>query len=363
MRVLHLYKNSKPNSFGGVEQFIDELCYGTSKLGIKNTVLTLSNLKKSEEFEYKNYTIIQVKRNFSIFSTDFSIQSIYKFNELISNVDLVHLHFPWPFGDLIYFLAKIKKPTIITYHSDIVKQKKLYFFYRPLMNILLRNVNGIVATSPNYLETSLVLKKYINKVTVIPIGLDEKGRINTNLELINNIKINFGDKFFLFIGSFRYYKGLNFLFEAARKFEGTIVVAGSFSSFDLINIPNNVFILGKVDDLYKYSLLEACYAVVLPSNLRSEAFGISLLEGAMFGKPLISCKIGTGTSFINIHSITGLEIEPSNSKSLLNALKWLSSNTVEAKKMGINSRNRYNKLFTSNIMCKSYINLYKNILL
>ena len=38
-------------------------------------------------------------------------------------------------------------------------------------------------------------------------------------------------------------------------------------------------------------LIKLSKCIVLPSNLRSEAFGFSLLEGLMFEKPLISCEI------------------------------------------------------------------------
>ena len=62
----------------------------------------------------------------------------------------------------------------------------------------------------------------------------------------------------------------------------------------------------------KVALINLCYAVVFPSHLRSEAFGISLLEGAMYGKPLISSEIGTGTSHINIDGETGLVVPPND---------------------------------------------------
>ena len=69
-----------------------------------------------------------------------------------------------------------------------------------------------------------------------------------------------------------------------------------------------VAVLGALDDADKVALLTLCYAVAFPSHLRSEAFGISLLEGAMYGKPMISSEIGTGTSYINIDGETGLVV-------------------------------------------------------
>ena len=51
----------------------------------------------------------------------------------------------------------------------------------------------------------------------------------------------------------------------------------------------------------KAALLQLRYAFVYPSRLRSDAFGIALLEAAFRGNGVISCEIGTGTSFVNIH--------------------------------------------------------------
>lgn len=67
-----------------------------------------------------------------------------------------------------------------------------------------------------------------------------------------------------------------------------------------------VHFLGALPDEDKVALLRLCYAVVFPSHLRSEAFGISLLEGAMYGKPLISSEISTGTSYINVSEVFGV---------------------------------------------------------
>ena len=51
-------------------------------------------------------------------------------------------------------------------------------------------------------------------------------------------------------------------------------------------------------------------ALVFPSLYRSEAFGVSLLEGAMYGLPLISTELNTGTTFVNKEGVTGLVVPP-----------------------------------------------------
>ncbi|MNH15035.1 Alpha-D-kanosaminyltransferase [compost metagenome] len=109
-------------------------------------------------------------------------------------------------------------------------------------------------------------------------------------------------------------------------------------------------------------MLELSYAVVFPSHLRSEAFGISLLEGAMFGKPMISSEIGTGTSYINIHNETGLVVPPSNPSAFREAMRTLWENPVLAAQMGEKAQARYQNLFTADEMGRKWAALYEELL-
>ena len=109
-------------------------------------------------------------------------------------------------------------------------------------------------------------------------------------------------------------------------------------------------------------MLALCSAVVFPSHLRSEAFGITLLEGAMYSKPLISSEIGTGTTFININQHTGLVVPPSDPAALRLAMDQLWDNIELSEEFGRNARNRYLENFTSEKMVSSYIDLYNEIM-
>jgi rhamnosyl/mannosyltransferase len=120
--------------------------------------------------------------------------------------------------------------------------------------------------------------------------------------------------------------------------------------------------LGRVSDVDKVTLIKLCLAVVLPSNLRSEAFGVALLEGAMYEKPLISTELGTGTSYVNINGETGLVIPPADVSSLRGSMLLLNNDKELANKMGKNAFKRYNKFFTGSVMGDQYAELYKTLL-
>ena len=106
----------------------------------------------------------------------------------------------------------------------------------------------------------------------------------------------------------------------------------------------------------------ASYCMVFPSYLRSEAFGVSLIEGAMCGKPMISCEIGTGTSYVNIANETGIVVQPSDPHAFRQAMSDLWNDSQMAADMGRKAEERYWKLFTAKKMVGSYIDLYRKLL-
>ncbi|HEN3631394.1 TPA: glycosyltransferase family 4 protein, partial [Yersinia enterocolitica] len=357
-----------PDSFGGIEQVIFQLCEGGASKGIDSTVLSLSKRSGIINKKIGTHTVYCSPVNFEAASTPFSFQAIKDFKKLAQQSDIIHYHFPFPFMDMVHFISGINKPTVVSYHSDIVKQKNILKIYTPLMNLFLGSVSRIVAASPNYVATSATLKKFSRKVSVIPYGLDEDSYPTPLPERIDFWKSKFGTRFFLFIGAFRYYKGLHILIEAAKNSSYPIVIVGAGpieselkKQAEKLDI-QNIYFLGAVSDEDKASLLSLCYAVVFPSHLRSEAFGITLLEGAMYGKPLISSEIGTGTTFINIDQQTGLVVPPSDPVALRTAMDQLWDDIELSERFGRNARNRYLENFTSEKMVSSYIDLYNEII-
>lgn len=353
---------------GGIEQVINQLAQATGKHGVEIDVLTLSAENIPQIIEMNGYSVHRAKKNFEIASTAFSVSVFSKFSKLTKKADIIHYHFPWPFMDFLHFAAKVRKKTVVTYHSDIIRQKKLLKIYRPLMYKFLGDVDHIVATSPNYLITSEVLAYYRKKVSVIPIGLDKNTYPLPSPEKMSHWRNKLPQKFFLFIGSLRYYKGLHILLEAARITKYPIVIVGAgFIERELRGKAaqlglSDVFFLGQLPDEDKVALLKLCYCVVFPSHLRSEAFGITLLEGAMYEKPLISSEIGSGTTFVNIADKTGLVVRPGDPIHLSEAMRFVWENPECAARMGQSAVDRFNSYFTADRMAMSHINLYRDLI-
>jgi rhamnosyl/mannosyltransferase len=166
------------------------------------------------------------------------------------------------------------------------------------------------------------------------------------------------------LGVLRYYKGVHTLIDAAKKINGKVVIAGAgpeekalIRQTQNLGIKNVVFI-GEVSYEQKHVLLNSCLALVLPSHLRSEAFGMVLIEASMYGKPMICCEIKSGTSYVNLHGKTGIVIEPENPLQLAEACNQLIEFPAQALTMGKAARERYELLFSGLALGRSYSALY-----
>jgi len=367
IKVLHFFKTYYPETMGGIEQVIFQIAQGGEKHGFSSEVLYLSQRGAARNETVGNHLTHRSKLDLHVASTGFSLSAFRDFSELAKEADVVHYHFPWPYMDIVHFASCHGKPSVVSYHSDIVKQKTLLKLYKPLMNRFLSSVDCIVASSPNYAQSSSVLTQFKNKVKIIPYGLDQATYPAVNEKKLAYWRNRVGNKFFLFVGALRYYKGLDYLLQAASTTKFPVVILGrGHLEYELKEQAlrlglTNVYFLGGLEDEDKASLLTLCYAFVFPSHLRSESFGISLLEAAMYGKPLISCEIGSGTTFINIADETGVVVPPRDSVALAQAMSLLWQNEELATAMGRRARRRFETLFSAETMVEAYAAVYRKI--
>lgn len=364
MRVLHIYKTYYPVTTGGCEQVIRTLTKYTSKLGCQNTLLTLA--PESGAVRDNSVEVIYFPTTFELASCPISLKFLIQFKRLAKAADIIHFHFPWPFADVAYLLANLQKPTVVTYHSDIVRQKLLKLFYLPVMNKFLSKIDRIVLTSDNYFQSSRDIEPYRHKCEVVPLGICQEDYPPPEPERINYWNSKLPKNFILFIGVLRSYKGLDYLIAAMKETKIPLVLLGAGPEENKLkesaNNLKNIYFVGKVSDADKIALIHLSKAIVLPSHLRSEAFGICLLEGLIYGKPLISTDLQTGTSFVNQHNLTGLVVPPANTAALREAIQQLYENQDLANQMGHNGRQHYLNYFTAKAMAEKYFDIYKSLL-
>lgn len=369
--VLHIYRTYFPDPQGGMQEAIRQLCLATKGAGVINTIFTLSPNPKPVVVEYPEGRVVRSRSWWAPASCDLGgIDSLVTFRRLARQADVLHFLYPWPYADLMQILTGVKTPAVLTYVSDVVRQRWLGRAYAPLMRRTLHNMRAIVANSPAYVRTSPTLSDPAirDTVRVIPLGIVEKSYpVQGDETIFPRLGLAADEPYFLFIGVLRYYKGLHFLIEAAQQVKARIVIAGmgpegeKLRTFADQSAAANVLFAGQVSDEEKVALITRCRAMVLPSHLRSEAYGMVLVEASIFGKPLVSCEIGTGTSYVNAHEESGLVVPPANPTALAGALNTLLHDPSLAELFGRGARARYERLFSGPALGRAYADLFREV--
>lgn len=368
MRILQIYKDYFPPVVGGIERHINILSNGLKLRGIDVKILVSNTLPKLEECIIDGIKICKAPEVGRFASAPANITFPILIRKMAKSADILHFHLPNPTATIAYTLSGVHKKVLATYHSDIVKQVRLGKIYRPFQNLFLNKVDAIIATSPNYVNTSTVLKKYESKCKIVPLGID-LDRL-TDCDLVGLERLQSSQcPIVLFIGKFRYYKGIHILLEAMKEVRAKLIIAGDGElKEELLNkvkrdgLEGKVVFLGEVGDRELNTYLNSCSLLVLPSIYRSEAFGISLIEAMACGKPVISTELGTGTSYVNIDQKTGIVIPPNDPQKLGEAINKIINSGELRKRFGEAALQRARNLFSSEKMIDSTIDLYESIL-
>jgi rhamnosyl/mannosyltransferase len=274
--------------------------------------------------------------------------------------DIAHLHFPYPLGEAAQYFFGHARKVVITYQSDIVRQKYLRVLYAPLMRRVLARADHILASSPNYIRSSPVLRAFASKCTVVPLGIDP-----APFEHIAPVTTHHLPRL-LFVGHLRYYKGVNYLIQAMRALPTahlTIVGSGMMErawknlARDL-GVASRIEFVGEVPDAQLPGYYAACDIFVLPSAEKSEAFGVVQLEAMASGKPVVCTELGTGTSFVNRDGETGFVVPARDSHALARAIQKLLDDSALRARMGAAGRARVRAEFTIAQMIERVMAVY-----
>ncbi|MFC3667751.1 glycosyltransferase [Uliginosibacterium paludis] len=366
-RILHIYRTYFPETQGGVQEAVRQLCIATQRQACRNAVFSLAKSASPVVCRRPEGVLVRSRSVFEVASCDFaSPAALFRLRELAKRSDLIHCHYPWPFGDLLALLGSAGKPFVVTYHSDIVRQRGLERVYAPLRDVFLSRASAVVATSDAYRASSPLLQSLGDKVSAIPLAMDCSQIPPSDEAREAYWRERFGQGFFLFVGVLRYYKGLHILVEAARATGLPVVVVGDGPERQrLANQArgvSNIHFLGFRDDADKFALIRLAGAMVFPSHLRAEAFGVSLLEASAIGRPMITTDIGTGTSLVNAHGETGLVVPPGDAAAMADAMTYLAARPLLRDRMGFAARERCRRLFSADVVGAAYRALYDKVL-
>ncbi len=367
MKVLHLGKYDFHTDHGGIESVCKSMyqffhCNNVEQQQHVHYFLFFSRSKTSAEVKEGNCTFYSAGLDMQLGSTSVSLSYLKQYFNICNQVDLVHVHVPNPVAFLAIYLKRPKGKIIVHWHSDIVKQRLVYPYFRLIEKKVLQQASAIIATSQNYADGSKPLAPYRNKIHVIPIGI-EPISIHANKHPDKKLIVS--------VGRLVYYKGFEYLIKAAQflpdDYQVKIAGKGELKTTleQLINslqLSHKVKLLGYVPDKELDNLICECKVFCLSSIMRSEAFGVVLLEALRLGKPIVATNIEhSGVNWVNEHNVTGINVEVKNEQQLAKALITILSDEALYKRLSANAINRFNTVFTADKMNESIYRLYRTL--
>jgi glycosyltransferase involved in cell wall biosynthesis len=366
VKILQIYKDYDP-VVGGMENHIRTLAEGMVHRGQDVTVLATSPRRRTQIEELRGVKVIKAGRLATVSSTPVSIDLFLWVRRL--KADITHLHFPYPWGEMAHLIFGASQKTIITYHSDVVRQKALLKLYRPLLYRVLTRADRVLATSPQYVDGSPYLRTVRDKCTVIPLGIDLGPFQRPRVEGVKRLRAQYRPPLLLFVGVLRYYKGLGGLIRAMRDLDARLLVVGSGPMASEwralahnLGLTDKVFFVGHVEDDELPVYYQSCDLFVLPASHRSEAFGTVQIEAMACGKAVVSTELGTGTSYVNVDGQTGLVVPARDVTALSEAIKRLLADEARRTQMGERGRRRATQEFSSEVMVERVLDVYRSVL-
>ncbi len=371
MRVLQVSKFYPP-VFGGIETVAWELTEGLNKAGLRTDVLCADQQVRGRHERVGGEPGYEVWRAGSlgrVLSTSISPSMPVLLRWLAPRYDVVHVHMPDPMAAAAFCIARPDCLLVVHWHSDVVRQRRALALYEPLQDWLLARADLIVATSQQYADASPPLRQWRRKIRVVPIGISDNRGEACHL-LASQIRQSFRGRRIVFaLGRMTYYKGIEILIEASTTLPDNCVVliGGDGELFEDYRrtvasrgLAGKVHLLGHVADHELASYFEACDVFCMSSTVRSEAYGVAIVEAMVMGKPVVATDIeGSGVPWVNQHGQTGYNVPVRDSRALSDAIRSILENATHAATLGAAARQRYETEFSADVMIQRMRDAYR----
>jgi len=363
-----------PPHLGGIEFHMRDLAEALVATGVEVEALVSNDGPEGVRESVNGVVINRLSRLFEYASTPVALGLRRHLRHLASSTaapDIFHLHFPYPWGEVSWLAAGTRIPTVMTYHSDIVRQKAALAAYRPMLERVLDRVDRIIVSSPNMVRHSEFLASRVDKCKVIPFGVHVERYIETPevMSRASLLKERHGTrKIVLFVGRLVYYKGVDILMRAIRSVDADLVVIGrgpleaTMREYaDSHGMSGRVFFEPPVSDEDLRAWYRAADVFCLPSVARSEAFGLVQVEAHASGLPVVSTNLTTGVPFVNEHGVSGLVVPPGDVTALADALNTLLSDDELRARLGRQAYDRAHRQFSIGRMTSDTRTLYEEL--
>lgn len=361
MRVLHVYKDFDPPIHGGIEKHIALMCrYQQPRAQVRALVCSREIRTRYAVHEGIPITLAGEWGRFQ--STPLS--PLFPWHLWRSPEDVVVIHTPHPTAEISWLLARPRGCMVVRYHSDVVRQAGAMKLYAPVLMHFLRQAAVILPTSQQYVDTSPWLSQVRSLCQPVPLGIEAERFAMTDPARVAELRAAHGGAFVFFCGMHRYYKGLQYLVEAAPHIKAKVVIAGGGPEREALmqaakRAGVNVAFPGPLTHEELVAYLHASALVVFPSVERSEAFGISILEAHAAGRPVVATQLGTGVEYANEHGHTGLNVPPRDAAALAEAVNALLEDAPRREAMGAYAKARVAREFDVRHVAQRELDLYE----
>ena len=372
MNILQVCKFYQP-VMGGIETVAWELSEGFARAGLHSEVLCSNQRRRTERHQFPaGYDVVRAGSLGMVLSTSMAPAMVHELRRMSLRRDIIHVHMPDPMAALAIWTVRPKARLVVHWHSDVVRQRRAMKLYEPLQHWLLQRADAIISTSAAYAESSVALKPWLDKVTVIPIGISDNRGLDFGPRTQALREQFAGRKIVFALGRMTYYKGFEVLIEAAGRLpEDAVVIIGGDGpemtrhreSVERLGLQDKVLLPGHINDGDLPSYYEACDIFCMSSTVRSEAYGVTMVEAMVMGKPVVATDIvGSGVPWVNVHGVTGFNTTVSDPASLAETLNMLLADPNLRRRMGMAARARYLREFNADVMAQRTVALYERVL-
>lgn len=362
VQVAHYY-----GPLGGIERVVHQFCQGL-KTHFEVHALAANTVFRTERSSEEGIPVTRAARLAHV--ARMSVCPTFPLLLRQLKPDLVHVHMTNPLAESSFLLSGLRCPVVATYHMDVTRQKRLQALYRPLQRKFLNRARFITASSSNFAQSSPVLSQVMDKVRILPFGLAEGALRESpaNRRLLDRLRAEIQKPVILFVGRLIHYKGVEVLVEAMKSIDGVCLIAGEGYLEDAIRdsihrdrLEEKIQLLGRVSDDDLVAYYDRADVFVLPSVNRTEAYGLTQLEAMSRGTPVVSTEVGTGTSFVNEHEVSGLVVLPNDPKALEQSINRILSDPTLAGRLSEGARWRTENLFSESKMIDTLLNYYQEL--
>lgn len=381
MRITHVNKYYWPPHLGGVETHLHDIASGVAaRAGYEVRAIVANEAHETVDETVDGVEVTRLGRMAALSNTPIvpSMPRAIRAEAVRPDpADLLHMHFPYPWGEVSWLRATRSGrpgaglPTVVMYHSDIVRQRKTLAIYRPLLERFLDSVDVIIASSPNMVEHSPFLAPRAQKCRVVPFGIHVERFADTSQLAARAAKLRASHTrpIVLFVGRLIYYKGADVLVRAMANVDADLVMIGRGPLEGELRelavaygVADRITWVPPVNDEELAAWYHAADVFALPSVARSEAFGLVQLEAHASGTPVVTTTLTTGVPFVNAHGVTGFNVPVGDVGALASALQRLVGDSELRAQLGAQARERAQRDFNVDRMVDDTLRVYEEAL-